>query len=245
MGLLKSIKTGCKISYFATRVAGGIAVSSLKGIKNALDIANESLDKINKKDWEGLEKELDKRGKQICDALDYKIDSLCKFSNAIEHAITERDVDSLVSKENTKLAVVALGTGLAAIGVSSGVDIINDDLDDETSTESIGFVGSEAVPIENGVFVGDNEELVNLIKAGEIDGTVHLDAEEVDRDLSIRDTFLQNHGYSEVPEGYEVHHVIPLCEGGIDSASNMVLVSIEQHDIITAEHAKFYGWRDK
>ena len=52
------------------------------------------------------------------------------------------------------------------------------------------------------------------------------------------------HGFDGVPEGYEVHHVVPLSEGGADTPDNMILVSEADHAAITSAHAGFYGWRD-
>lgn len=243
MGIFKVATVGFKLGLFATKVAGGVAISSLKGINTVLDMTNESLDKINKKDWTGLEKSIYKNGDQICNAIGYKIDSLCRFGNVVEKSIREKDLDGFISKENTKLAVTAIGTGLAAIGVGVGIDSLDNELEGEgTNIGSLSFMGSDDIPIDNGVFVGNETELINLIQAGELEGTTHIDSDDITRDLSIRNDFLQSHGYTNVPEGYEVHHVVPLSEGGNDSASNMVLVTKEQHDIITSEHAKFYGW---
>ena len=50
------------------------------------------------------------------------------------------------------------------------------------------------------------------------------------------------HGYENTPEGYDVHHIVPVSEGGPDSVDNMVLVSEEEHDRITAAHRAYYGW---
>ena len=64
------------------------------------------------------------------------------------------------------------------------------------------------------------------------------------RDIGARDAFLSVHGFDGVPEGYEVHHVVPLSEGGADTPDNMILVSEADHAAITSAHAGFYGWRD-
>ncbi len=101
----------------------------------------------------------------------------------------------------------------------------------------------DEIEIEKGMLVSNDYNLEELIEKGEIEGTTHIDSDDYSRDLGARDAFLQAHGYNGVPEGYEVHHIVPLCEGGLDSPSNMVLVSIEDHDKITAAHAQFYGWR--
>ena len=247
MGLFRTIKTGFKLGCFATKVLGGVAISSLRGLNTALEITSESLDKVNNKDWKGLGNTLERRSRQICVALDNKFQALGEFGNAVEQSIATKDLNSLLTKENSKRAVVALGTGLAAIGVSAGIADGLDDIDTPPSDfmpGSLGFIGSDLIPIDNGIFIGNDAELNNLIEAGEFEGTTHIDSEDIVRDIGARDAFLQAHGFSEVPNGYEVHHVVPLSEGGSDTASNMVLVTEAQHAVITAAHADFYGWHD-
>lgn len=244
MGLFRTIKNGFKLGCFATKVLGGVAISSLRGLNTALEITSESLEKVNNKDWKGLGNTLERRSRQIGVALDNKFQALGEFGNAVEQSIVTKDIDSLLTKENTKRAVVALGTGLAAIGVSAGIADGLDGIDtppSDVTPGSLGFIGSDLIPIDNGI---DDAELYNLIEAGEIEGTTHIDSEDIVRDIGARDAFLQAHGFSEVPDGYEVHHVVPLSEGGSDTASNMVLVTEAQHAAITAAHANFYGWHD-
>ena len=245
MGFFGVVRTGLRLVWFATIVVGGFAVSSLRGINTALEITTESLEKVNKRDWEGLGNTLERRGQQIGMALDNKFKAIGEFGEAVEKSIENKDIDYLLTKKNAQRAVIAFGTGLAALGVSAAIIDGVDELDsvpDDISSEAIGFVGSDLIPIDNGVFVGTDVELDNLIEAGEIDGTTHINSEDIVRDMGARDLFLQAHGFSEVPDGYEVHHVVPLCEGGSDTPANMVLVTEEQHATITAAHASFYGW---
>ena len=89
-----------------------------------------------------------------------------------------------------------------------------------------------------------SQELDRLIQYGEVDGTTHVASEDIVRDIGARDAFLSVHGFDGVPEGYEVHHVVPLSEGGADTPDNMILVSEADHAAITSAHAGFYGWRD-
>ena len=206
----------------------------------------KSLDKVNKKDWKGLENTFERRGHQIGCALDRKLKAVEEFGTTLEQSVRTRDIEKLVSKENTQKAVVALGTGLAALGVGTTVVDGLDGVEVEPNLDSSsinGFLGSESIPIDNGVFVGNDDELANLIEAGQQEGTTHIESDEIVRDISVRNEFLQAHGYTSVPEGYEVHHVVPLSEGGSDTPSNMVLVTEEQHEKITAAHADFYGWK--
>lgn len=39
-----------------------------------------------------------------------------------------------------------------------------------------------------------------------------------------------------------VHHIQPLCEGGADDPSNMVLIDPDNHAKITSAHQEYYGW---
>ena len=55
--------------------------------------------------------------------------------------------------------------------------------------------------------------------------------------------FLEAHGLDHVPPGYEIHHIIPLSEGGADDPSNMILLTAEDHAAITAQHAAYYHWQ--
>lgn len=57
---------------------------------------------------------------------------------------------------------------------------------------------------------------------------------KVKRSMAIRNQFLRSKGYSEVPEGYEVDHIVPLSQGGSDTPDNMQLLTVEQHRLKTA-----------
>jgi len=51
----------------------------------------------------------------------------------------------------------------------------------------------------------------------------------VKRSESNKMKFLSSQGYKSIPEGYEVDHIIPLSEGGIDDPKNMQLITKGQH----------------
>jgi len=57
---------------------------------------------------------------------------------------------------------------------------------------------------------------------------------KVERSASAKNIFLKSLGYSEVPAGYHVDHIIPLSQGGRDVPENMQLITIEQHKAQTA-----------
>lgn len=58
---------------------------------------------------------------------------------------------------------------------------------------------------------------------------------KVERNSSARNDFLKSKGYSKVPSGYEVDHIIPLSQGGQDTPNNMQLITKEQHKQKTAK----------
>lgn len=62
---------------------------------------------------------------------------------------------------------------------------------------------------------------------------------KVKRSYSNKMEFLRSYGYSSVPDGYEVDHIIPLSQGGSDSPDNMQLLTVEQHKEKTASERAF------
>lgn len=56
----------------------------------------------------------------------------------------------------------------------------------------------------------------------------------VKRSDANRAAFLRSKGYTDVPLGYEVDHIIPLHMGGTDDPSNMQLLTKEEHARKTA-----------
>jgi len=78
-----------------------------------------------------------------------------------------------------------------------------------------------------------------------INGTTYISGEsyetghpKVKRSQSNVDKFLKGHGYSKVPYGYQVDHIIPLSQGGKDTPDNMQLITIGQHKQKTAMEKK-------
>lgn len=95
--------------------------------------------------------------------------------------------------------------------------------------------------VEDGCLVDPTPENVRLLAGeGEIaHAEHHID---VERSPLVRQEFLAIHGLDDVPPGYELHHIIPLSEGGADAPENMVIVSEDVHRAITRAHRLFYGW---
>lgn len=134
--------------------------------------------------------------------------------------------------------------GLLIAGVAIGVGA---ELWDSFETEAADLLPEVPVAdldgVEDGVFVGDTPfHLQELALQGELAGAHHV--VDAVRDPEVRLEFLHEHGFDEAPAGWEVHHVVPLSEGGADSPDNMVLIREQDHDWITAQHRAFYGWQD-
>ena len=95
--------------------------------------------------------------------------------------------------------------------------------------------------VEDGMLLDDSpNNLAELAEAGEFHGTHHIS--EVVRSQDARLDFLAQHDLERIPTGWELHHVVPLSEGGADTPDNMVLLRAEDHDWITTQHLIFYGW---
>lgn len=114
--------------------------------------------------------------------------------------------------------------------------------DFEVDADTSDYACEDLSGVENGVFVGNEDDVEEVIAAGEVEDAEHIASEDIVRNIAMRDEFLSNFGYEGVPEGFEVHHIIPLSEGGADTPENMVLLPKEVHDQITAAHAASYGW---
>lgn len=95
--------------------------------------------------------------------------------------------------------------------------------------------------VQNGMLT-DSSQLQQIIDMGEIDGAQHIHEEDIVRSEEMKKAFLHKHGYTEVPVGYEVHHIVPLSEGGADDPQNMILLSETDHNAVTAAQHMFYGW---
>ena len=95
--------------------------------------------------------------------------------------------------------------------------------------------------VEDGMLLDNSpNNLAELAEAGEFHGTHHLS--KVMRSQEARLDFLAQHDLERIPAGWEIHHVVPLSEGGADTPDNMVLLRAEDHDWITTQHRMFYGW---
>ena len=110
------------------------------------------------------------------------------------------------------------------------------------TTDLLPTIAIDDMPgVEDGMLLDDSpNNLAELAEAGEFHGTHHIS--EVVRSQDARLDFLAQHDLERIPTGWELHHVVPLSEGGADTPDNMVLLRAEDHDWITTQHRIFYGW---
>ena len=110
------------------------------------------------------------------------------------------------------------------------------------TTDLLPTIAIDDMPgVEDGMLLDNSpNNLAELAEAGDFQGTHHLS--EVMRSQEARLDFLAQHDLERIPAGWEIHHVVPLSEGGADTPDNMVLLRAEDHDWITTQHRMFYGW---
>ena len=220
MGLFDDIlDTTVKFAGVTLSVAGGVAVNTVRGAAAAVGDAQEIVSGLTRLD-------------------------LTPIGNVAERRIS-RAVSGIESQVKTAATSLATAGLVVAAGGSLVSSVLPDDLGfDGGNDTSGGLLASDlsSIPTEDGMFDGDSGDLSDLAKAGELDGTDHIESEDITRSLASRDAFLEENGYDGVPEGYEVHHIVPLSEGGADTPDNMILLTEDDHAEITAEHGRFYGW---
>lgn len=89
------------------------------------------------------------------------------------------------------------------------------------------FLFSAFVHAQNTYKVGDTEYYYNQYYST-------TGKPKVKRSSANKKQFLNNMGYTSVPYGYEIDHIVPLSQGGSDSPYNMQLLTVEQHKAKTA-----------
>ena len=202
---------------------------------------------------------VDKDPKRICNAVGTfagrRIKCAANFAKVIYSAsktglyciskdkLTNNDINKLkeygIIFSSVALTIAITGELLHELHLESPVHEISGDIALLTPDIDI----SDIPGVHNGIFESNSvDDLNNLIHLGEIDNTEHINSIEVVRDPSIAHEFLDIHGLDSQPKGYELHHIIPLSEGGADSPDNMVLVPEELHHQITAAHRLYYSW---
>lgn len=173
----------------------------------------------------------------------------CGYKRISKGALPPEDIEKL-----KRCGWIVIGTAAAVYICSDfyselGLSDIRVEMD-EIGHNGIHLAGLESVDqlqgVENGMLIDNSPENLNqIILLGELDADMphpHIPSELEHRDMEMRSVFLKMHGYDHTPPGYEVHHIIPLSEGGADAPNNMVLLSEADHQQVTAAHKEYYGW---
>ena len=240
MGLWPVLKT----SYKVVRIGVKASVNVTKGVVSTVSDVATTSSALIKGDTKTAEEIIERRIENTVKGVCSSVESVAVvLDRAIDCASSDKKKEFL--DKDTENHLVRLAS-LATVGTVACSFIGDSDFDTgEAHDYGDGLIADANLSgIENGVFVGDSSDLNNLIQAGQIEGTEHIELNDYERDLTARNEFLAHHGFDSVPEGYEVHHIVPLCEGGADSPDNMVLIKSEEHDTITAAHARFYNWHN-
>lgn len=149
------------------------------------------------------------------------------------------DRDFLTEENKRRMTLL----GQAAVYAAAGGALMGDDA---PSGDGCTLHGDACLlpGVENGVFTGSPDDLQALIAAGENPDAEHVPADDVSRSPAVKAAFLDAHGIDD-PGDWQVHHVEPVSMGGADAPENMVLISPEDHQTVTAAHAKYYKWADR
>ncbi len=213
------------IAGCALKAGVAVAVAGVKTVGDCCSVVNNVCDG-------NFDKALKVVGKRVEKTILGAANALQAGSTLVDEGIKSYENDeSFFDKEKVKKSLTTLMCG--GICGAAGLSLLDEDTDVSSNDTSY---------IDNGTFEGDESDLQHLISQGELENTEHLSSDEYDRSISARNEFLASHGFDSVPEGYEVHHIVPLSEGGSDTPDNMVLISEEEHDKITAAHRNFYNW---
>ena len=241
MGLFK--KTAM-IGKLAVHVAVGAASCSIRGVANTIGDAAKITDRLVHKDYDGALDVAGKRVTRMANGVGQTVNASIELADEVGKCVSDRNREFLTEKNLQRMTVV--GTAALLVGVAGNLCDDDPSISDATETsDGLLPLDTYSFAIDNGVFVGNESDLQELIEAGKVEGTEHISSDDISRNIAARTAFLKSHGFDEIPAGYDVHHIVPLCEGGADTPDNMVLVSENDHERITAEHGRFYGWHSR
>ena len=227
-----------KASVAAVNTAGRVAANRLCDLSDTLKLGVAVADKNPQQAMDAAGDFLGRKKNKVVNSVK-AVSDLAKEAGyyAINrNQLTELDKAKLVDRGlqlgGIFATIVIAGEAIHSLDLDSGFeDNMWMPLHPEIDIDSLDY-------IDNGVFAGTEADLDQLISMGELDDTEHV---QVLRDPHMVSAFYLEHNLVPIP-GYEVHHIIPLCEGGADTTDNMVLIASDLHDRITAAHSSFYGW---
>lgn len=234
MTLERFVRTGVLFGGFAAATGLLTAAKALGAVGAAAETAAELSGDLLKGDISGAAdcafSRLGSAGRGVASALQ-------GGTEILGEALSGKPAEELFSAKNASAAASLLTLG-AAVDIGSG-------LLGGSGAESAPLPDLSALPsdaVDDGMFKGDSDDLKTLAEAGELPDTEHVPSDEVPRSEAAKQAFLEQEGYDAQPEGYDIHHIVPLSEGGQDVPENMILLSEDEHDAVTAAHRDFYGW---
>lgn len=235
-----------KTSFFgklAVNVAAGAAKSTVKGAVNTIGDAAKIANSIAHKDFQGAFNVAGQRVTRLTTGVSQTFNVTKEVVVEVDKCVADRNRD-FYTEENLR-RLTQLGTVVLLVG--TGITILDDSSISGAIETPDGLLPLDKFTIvtDNGVFVGDASDLQELIEAGKVEGTDHVSSDDISRSFAARTAFLKSHGFDEIPAGYDVHHIVPISQGGADTPDNMVLISEDDHNRITAEHGRFYGWHSR
>lgn len=246
MGLFDDIlDTTVKVAGVTLSVAGGVTVNTVRGAAAAVGDAQEIVSGLTRLDLTPIENVAERRISGAVSGIESQVKTAATLLDELGACAMDSDRPFLTDENTERLTSFATAGLVVAAGGSLVSSVLPDDLGFDGGNEtSGGLLASDlsSIPTEDGMFDGDSGDLSDLAKAGELEDTDHIESEDITRSLASRDAFLEENGYDGVPDGYEVHHIVPLSEGGADTPDNMILLTEDDHAEITAEHGRFYGW---
>lgn len=227
-----------KVSVTAVNTAGRFAANRLCDLSDALKLGTAIADKNPQQAMGAAGDFIGRKKNKVVNSVK-AVSGLAKEAKyyAINrNKLTEGDKAKLIDRGlqlgGIFATIVVAGEVIHSLELDSNFeDSMLEPLHPEIDIDSLDY-------IDNGVFAGSEADLDQLISMGELDDTEHV---QVLRDPHMVSAFYLEHNLVPTP-GYEVHHIVPLCEGGADTTDNMVLIASDLHDRITAAHSSFYGW---
>lgn len=241
MRLSQALKTAYKASVFLNRVGLISSNGRIGRLAKALNVAGNILEEIQTK---GLPFGTDsaKRSNAVQgNEFNTAEDLLNTLNTDRSVGIPSNDINS---KNPNSVSTFTLEVAALADRLEAGLADQDQRNASHLNDMDPNIPGLSADAVCNGMFIGNSLDLAHLIRAGEKAHTRHIPSEFITRSSSSKTLFMNYHGYNEIPSGYDLHHIVPLCEGGRDHPSNMVLVREAEHARITAAHRSFYRWQD-
>lgn len=192
MGLFKVISTGFKSIEVITEVAAATTIDIAKSTTCTLG------DTIKATSHDGICTFLGKRIMGIFFGTVKRTEAAEELVEETEKCPSDKNYPFLIQENAKKLTTVA------TVGLVSLAGASFDDKEDSSSSEPVesdsGLLPSNAdiFALHNGISGGDQNDLDSFARADHIEGTEHLEAEDVDRNLVARHAFLHELGYSSV-----------------------------------------------